>query len=61
MLTSPRRVEPRLYSKIEASDALNDLVAQSLEARVDTVLFGGDNIDNRGHGEADLEAFLEGY
>ncbi|MGF1510484.1 MAG: metallophosphoesterase family protein [Myxococcota bacterium] len=36
-----------------------DLVAQCRERDVDVVLFGGDNIDNRGHGEADLEAFMD--
>jgi 3',5'-cyclic AMP phosphodiesterase CpdA len=35
-----------------------DLVAQCRERNVDVVLFGGDNIDNRGHGEADLDAFI---
>lgn len=35
-----------------------DLVEQCRE-RADLVLFGGDNIDNRGHGEADLEAFMD--
>jgi 3',5'-cyclic AMP phosphodiesterase CpdA len=35
-----------------------DLVEQCRE-RADLVLFGGDNIDNRGYGEEDLEAFLE--
>lgn len=37
---------------------LEDLVAQAVEKNADAVLFGGDNIDNRGHGEDDLEAFL---
>ncbi|MBX2810588.1 MAG: metallophosphoesterase [Myxococcales bacterium] len=36
-----------------------DLVDQLHEAAVQAVLFGGDNIDNRGHGEEDLEAFLQ--
>lgn len=35
-----------------------DLVEQCRE-RADLVLFGGDNIDNRGHGESDLEAFMD--
>lgn len=39
---------------------LDDLVSQMLEANVDCALFGGDNIDNRGHGAEDLEAFMSG-
>jgi len=39
---------------------LNDLVSQMIEAGVDCALFGGDNIDNRGHGAEDLEAFAQG-
>lgn len=35
-----------------------DLVDQCRD-KADLVLFGGDNIDNRGHGEADLEAFMD--
>ncbi len=38
---------------------LDDLVDQLLERGVDCVMFGGDNIDNRGHGEADLDAFMK--
>lgn len=36
-----------------------DLVAQCRERGVDVVLFGGDNIDNRGQGAHDLEAFVD--
>jgi len=36
-----------------------DLVAQCKERGVDLVLFGGDNIDNRGHGREDLAAFMD--
>ena len=38
---------------------LEDLLAQFRERSVDLVMFGGDNIDNRGHGPADLAAFVE--
>lgn len=44
--------------KHRSVDVLRDLVEQVRSAGVDGVLFGGDNIDNRGHGEADLAAFL---
>src|SRR5438105_3648364 len=36
-----------------------DLVDQIVERNVDCTLFGGDNIDNHGNGEEDLEAFVE--
>lgn len=36
-----------------------DLLAQIKERNVDLTLFGGDNIDNHGNGERDLEAFLD--
>lgn len=36
-----------------------DLVAQIDEQHVDLTLFGGDNIDNHGDGERDLQAFLD--
>ena len=45
--------------KNRSVEILSDLVAQVMEQDVDAVLFGGDNIDNRGHGEDDLEAFLK--
>lgn len=44
--------------KHRSVDVLRDLVDQAVTSGTQTVLFGGDNIDNRGHGEADLEAFL---
>lgn len=44
--------------KHRSVSVLEDIVAQAVEEGVDAVLFGGDNIDNRGHGEDDLEAFL---
>lgn len=37
---------------------LQDLVDQIVARRATMTLFGGDNIDNHGHGEEDLEAFL---
>lgn len=37
---------------------LSDLIDQALELGVDGALFGGDNIDNHGDGERDLDAFL---
>lgn len=49
---------PTAALKHRSVDALRDLVQQVKTLGVDGVLFGGDNIDNRGHGEADLEAFL---
>lgn len=50
--------KPTAVLKHRSVEVLEDLVAQLVELDVDGVLFGGDNIDNRGHGEADLEAFL---
>ncbi|NJK88087.1 MAG: hypothetical protein HC923_00975 [Myxococcales bacterium] len=50
---------PTATLKHRSVEVLRDLVAQCLELEVDLVLFGGDNIDNRGAGEADLDAFLE--
>ena len=53
------RGRPTAALKHRSVDVFRDLVLQVREAGVDSVLFGGDNIDNRGHGEGDLEAFLE--
>lgn len=50
---------PTTVLKQHSVAIMNDLVAQIQEAGVDCTLFGGDNIDNRGHGEADLEAFVK--
>lgn len=50
---------PTACLKHRSQAVLADLVAQLKASGVDGVLFGGDNIDNRGHGEADLEAFLK--
>lgn len=50
---------PTATLKHRSCAVLADLVDQCRERGVDFTLFGGDNIDNRGHGEADLEAFLE--
>jgi len=50
---------PTATLKHRSCDVLADLVDQCRERSTDLVLFGGDNIDNRGHGEADLEAFLQ--
>ncbi len=38
---------------------LEDLLEQTNTLGVDAVLFGGDNIDNRHDGRADLDAFME--
>lgn len=44
--------------KDESVAIFEDLVDQLRERRADVTLFGGDNIDNRGDGERDLDAFL---
>jgi 3',5'-cyclic AMP phosphodiesterase CpdA len=36
-----------------------DLIAQITDRNVDLTLFGGDNIDNHGEGDRDLEAFMD--
>lgn len=38
---------------------LEDLLTQFRERSVDLVMFGGDNIDNRGHGSVELAAFVD--
>src|SRR5689334_13190609 len=43
--------------KNRSVDIFRDLVDQIAQRGVDLTLFGGDNIDNNGHGEEDLEAF----
>lgn len=48
---------PTAILKHRSIEILTDLVAQIRERRVDCTLFGGDNIDNRGHGFEDLETF----
>jgi 3',5'-cyclic AMP phosphodiesterase CpdA len=53
------RGRPTATLKHRSCEVLSDVVAQCRERDVDLVLFGGDNIDNRGNGEADLEAFLD--
>lgn len=49
---------PTAVLKHRSVEVLRDLVDQVLEQSVHGVLFGGDSVDNRGHGAADLEAFL---
>ncbi|MBK8010039.1 MAG: metallophosphoesterase [Deltaproteobacteria bacterium] len=44
--------------KNRSIEILHDLVDQLLDRAVDAVLLGGDNIDNRGSGERDLDAFV---
>lgn len=44
--------------KNRSVEILADLVSQANELGVNALLFGGDNIDNRGYGEADLAAFM---
>lgn len=44
--------------KHRSVEIVADIINQAIEASTDAILFGGDNIDNRGHGEEDLEAFL---
>lgn len=51
---------PTTVLKHHSVAILDDLVDQFREASVDCALFGGDNIDNRGHGHEDLEAFAAG-
>ncbi len=50
---------PTTVLKQHSVAILRDLVGQMREAKVDCALFGGDNIDNRGHGKEDLNAFLQ--
>jgi len=45
--------------KDRSCEILGDVVGQCVDLGVDLALFGGDNIDNRGDGEADLEAFID--
>jgi 3',5'-cyclic AMP phosphodiesterase CpdA len=42
-----------------ATPIFKDLIAQIRERTVDCTLFGGDNIENAGAGEEDLEVFIE--
>jgi len=51
---------PTTVLKHHSVAILDDLVDQMRAAGVDLALFGGDNIDNRGHGADDLEAFALG-
>lgn len=44
--------------KDRSVEILEDIVAQIAESGAEATVFGGDNIDNRGDGPADLEAFL---
>lgn len=44
--------------KDEAVTIFEDVVDQLREKNVELTLFGGDNIDNRGDGERDLDAFF---
>ncbi len=50
---------PKATLKHRSVEIMKDLVQQLQMQSVDCALFGGDNIDNRGHGEADLETFVE--
>jgi 3',5'-cyclic AMP phosphodiesterase CpdA len=45
--------------KDQSVPIFRDLVAQINERGADLTLFGGDNIDNHGHGERDFEAFMD--
>lgn len=45
--------------KDRAAEILTDVLAQINEHEVDLTVFGGDNIDNRDGGRADLDLFLE--
>ncbi len=49
---------PMAALKHRSVEVLADLAAQVASAGADSLLLGGDNIDNRGHGEADLDALL---
>lgn len=48
---------PTAILKHQSQAILHDLVDQVITHDADCVLFGGDNIDNRGNGAGDLEAF----
>lgn len=50
---------PTAILKHQSQAILHDLVDQVTERDADCVLFGGDNIDNRGNGRGDLDAFRE--
>ncbi len=49
---------PTTVLKHRSVEILKDVLDQVTQSQADCVLFGGDNIDNRGSGERDLEAFL---
>lgn len=49
---------PTTVLKHHSVAVIEDLVAQIREVGADCTLFGGDNIDNRGHGREDLDAFV---
>lgn len=53
------RGRPTATLKHRSCEILGDVVGQFVDLGVDLALFGGDNIDNRGDGEADLEAFVD--
>ncbi len=50
--------KPKATLKHRSLDIFSDLVEQLNDNQVSCTLFGGDNIDNRADGGADLEAFL---
>ena len=50
---------PTTVLKHRSAEILEDVVEQIRQRAPDCVLFGGDNIDNRGSGELDLEAFAD--
>ena len=45
--------------KDRAAEILSDVLEQINHSKADLTIFGGDNIDNREGGQADLELFLE--
>jgi 3',5'-cyclic AMP phosphodiesterase CpdA len=45
--------------KDKSVEIVDDLISQLIDLGVEAALFGGDNIDNQGDGERDLDAFVD--